>query len=233
MIPVESYEKQPKAWLGIIWIVLYFILDIIGQFISIIPQIFNQVMTNSNTMIIDDFYMPWYINLTQAIAIGLVIFLAYLTHMRLFSFRPFSKKETLQALAIGVGTLLLSNVVEITISLLNPDFNTANQTGIENIFSNSSIMTMFISVVILAPIAEETIFRGLLMGVVLRKFPKIAVIVSSLLFTLLHIPTDILSFIIYFVMAFGLAFMYYKTRRLEACILLHFVNNLIAFFFMI
>ncbi len=228
-MPIETYEKQPKAWLGIIWVLLYFVLDFIGQFIGMLPQFF----TGATDATLDNFYMPWYMNLAQAFALGIVILLAYETNMRLFSFKPFSKKTTINALIIGAVTLLVSNVVEITISLLNPDFNTANQTGLEDVFTNSSVFTMFIAIVILAPIAEETIFRGLIMGVILRKYPKIAVIVSSVLFTLMHVPTDILSFLIYFIMAFGLAFMYYKTRRLEACILLHFVNNLVAFFFMI
>ncbi|WP_088810390.1 MULTISPECIES: CPBP family intramembrane glutamic endopeptidase [Listeria] len=228
-MPIENDEKQPKAWLGIIWVVLYFILDSIGQFIAILLQFYAGTMDTA----LNHFQMTWYMNLTQAFALGVIILLAYSTNMRLFSFKPFSKKATIQALIIGAATLLVSNVLEFTISLLNPNFNTANQTGLEGFLTNSSVLTMFTAIVILAPIAEETIFRGLIMGVILRKYPKIAVIVSSLLFTFLHIPTDILSFLIYFVMAFGLAFMYYKTRRLEACILLHFINNLVAFFFMI
>ncbi|EAD4090540.1 CPBP family intramembrane metalloprotease, partial [Listeria monocytogenes] len=49
-------------------------------------------------------------------------------------------------------------------------------------------------------------------------------------FTLIHRPTDLFSFSIYLILSTGLSLVYFKTKRLEASIFLHFINNLLAFY---
>lgn len=177
--------------------------------------------------------MNWYMNLTQAFALIILLFLLQISNMKLFSFRAFSRKTWLSFIVISLGTLVISNLLEILITYLNPSFNTANQAGIEDMVSSASPLVVFVAVVILAPIAEEVVFRGLIMKIIFRKYPKIGFLVSALLFTFAHIPTDILSFLLYFVMAVGLCLVYYRTKRIEASILLHFINNLIGYFFIV
>lgn len=183
--------------------------------------------------IINGLQMNWYMNLTQAFALIILLFLLQISNMKLFSFRAFSRKTWLSFIVISLGTLVISNLLEILITYLNPSFNTANQAGIEDMVSSASPLVVFVAVVILAPIAEEVVFRGLIMKIIFRKYPKIGFLVSALLFTFAHIPTDILSFLLYFVMAVGLCLVYYRTKRIEASILLHFINNLIGYFFIV
>ncbi|EUJ31257.1 caax amino protease family protein [Listeria floridensis FSL S10-1187] len=226
-------EKHPKAWLGIIWVVLFFILDTIGQFFAIFPPVIEAIQSGRSVeATLDTIQISWYFNAAEAFAIAVVLFLAYLTGMKFFSLRPFTKKVWFQFIWISLATLILSSGVEVLINYLSPDFTTANQSGLEEMIIQAAPLTIFVSVVILAPIVEEVIFRGFVMKIIFWKYPKIGFVVSTLLFTFAHIPTNFSSFLIYFVMAFGLALMYYKTKRLEACILLHFANNLIAFFFL-
>ncbi|MGJ8730342.1 CPBP family intramembrane glutamic endopeptidase [Listeria aquatica] len=227
-------EPQPKAWLGIIFLVLYFVLEFIGEILAMIPPIIQGLNADKSLdSIINGLQMNWYMNLTQAFALIILLFLLQISNMKLFSFRAFSRKTWLSFIVISIGTLVISNLLEILITYLNPSFNTANQAGIEDMVSSASPLVVFVAVVILAPIAEEVVFRGLIMKIIFRKYPKIGFLVSALLFTFAHIPTDILSFLLYFVMAVGLCLVYYKTKRIEASILLHFINNLIGYFFIV
>jgi hypothetical protein len=82
-------------------------------------------------------------------------------------------------------------------------------------------------VVIMAPIAEETFFRGFLFAGLrrrLRFWP--ASLISAFLFALAHGPTFVVPF-----MAVGviLAFAYERTRTLYASIGTHFVFNVVSF----
>ena len=93
--------------------------------------------------------------------------------------------------------------------------NSTNQEIIENAHMNPFVLITV--TVIMAPIVEELIFRGLLMG---RVF--------SLLFGLVHMPNSIGVWIIYAGMGFTLGTVYRKFQKLEYCIMAHKINNSIA-----
>ncbi len=86
----------------------------------------------------------------------------------------------------------------------------------------------FLTLVIAAPIFEELIFRGVILDGLLKRYsPVKSILISSLLFGIVHLnPWQ-------FIGAMGIgAFMgwvYYKTQNLSLCILIHFANNLFAF----
>lgn len=86
----------------------------------------------------------------------------------------------------------------------------------------------FITVVILAPVLEEVIFRGIILKGFLKNYnPTKAIIVSALLFGLFHLnPWQAIgaSFV-----GVILGWVYYKTKSIVPCIIIHFVNNLLAF----
>ena len=102
------------------------------------------------------------------------------------------------------------------------DADTANQTALEQL--GMSPLLLIILTAIAAPIVEETIMRGLILGRVFNN-SYLGVIISSLLFGLLHMPTDIGSWIIYGGMGLVLALIYHKTEKLEYTIGIHFINN--------
>ena len=85
---------------------------------------------------------------------------------------------------------------------------------------------MFISVVILAPIVEEIVFRGIFFNLLNRKRSTLAaMIISSLVFGFLHAETMVPTAVIGFV----LCFIYHRTGSLILVMAGHMVNNLIAF----
>ncbi len=88
------------------------------------------------------------------------------------------------------------------------------------------ITLLFISVVILAPIIEEFIFRGVFFNLLSKKKSTVfALVASSLLFGALHVVTAVPTAVIGFV----LAFIYHKTGSLRLVILGHMANNFFAF----
>lgn len=84
------------------------------------------------------------------------------------------------------------------------------------------------SAVILAPIAEELLFRGAMQGYLLRKWknPGWAISFSALLFGVVHGNWEQLFFASMLGLAFG--WVYYRTGSLVPSILMHFVNNALS-----
>lgn len=81
--------------------------------------------------------------------------------------------------------------------------------------------------VIVAPLVEELLFRGLLYGWLRSKYGLIAGrVVSSLVFAALHGSIAVL--LPTFLMGFGLALLYERTRALAPCVIAHATGNLLA-----
>lgn len=85
-------------------------------------------------------------------------------------------------------------------------------------------------IVVVAPIAEELLFRGIIL------FPGnrletswTRTIISALLFGLIHGPTDVYSFYTYVGMGFIFSYAAKKTQTVEAAMVYHFLNNLLGF----
>lgn len=91
----------------------------------------------------------------------------------------------------------------------------------------------FITVCILAPILEEILFRGILLRGLLQKgiSPIFAIFLSSFLFGLAHLnPWQFLGAGL---LGAVFGFVYYRTKALWICILLHALNNSISFVMML
>ncbi|MEI4319764.1 type II CAAX endopeptidase family protein [Streptococcus suis] len=117
--------------------------------------------------------------------------------------------------------------------LLVPISESQNQTLVIQ-FVSAYPLVSFLSVVIFAPILEELIFRGLLATYF---FPKMAdmkavgiyLLVTGSLFSLVHMPTTIPQFLIYFTMGLNLGWLYLIRRDIRYPIALHMLNNGISY----
>lgn len=100
------------------------------------------------------------------------------------------------------------------------------------ILLRSSPATSFIRVCFIAPIIEEILMRGYVLGGLRGQYSTfIAVLVSSIIFALLHFNyVQTLSAII---CGLVLGLLYINTGSLFSCILAHFLYNAISFFTMI
>ena len=94
--------------------------------------------------------------------------------------------------------------------------------------TNLDRLAMFVLVVLLAPLAEETFFRGFLLPVLASRWGFLwGAGLTSLLFGLTH---GTLGMIVpAFATGMLLAWLYYRTRSLWSCLLAHGAQNALAF----
>jgi len=86
----------------------------------------------------------------------------------------------------------------------------------------------FVSVVVLAPLLEEILLRGIILeGLLKNDSPAKAIFGSAVLFGAIHL--NIWQGITGMLAGLFLGWVYWKTRSLVPCILMHAVNNLLAF----
>ncbi|MDM7545249.1 type II CAAX endopeptidase family protein [Lactococcus lactis] len=126
---------------------------------------------------------------------------------------------TLIARTAGIGGTLLLNATGVT--------QTANDETIGQLFTGENPLLIILLIGIAAPIMEEIVFRGGIVGYLFKDLPVVGIIVSSVLFGLMHSPTNIISFLIYGLIGLTCAIAYFKTRRLEVSIAIHFLNNIL------
>lgn len=92
-------------------------------------------------------------------------------------------------------------------------------------FSHPSAL---LSIVVLAPLCEEFIFRGtVLRGITAKHSPAVAIAVSALLFGIIHL--NFFQGVAAFLLGLFIGFVYYKTHSIWAAIFVHFVNNGFSF----
>lgn len=105
---------------------------------------------------------------------------------------------------------------------------------IEEAFSNMVVNNyiMFFGAAIIAPIFEEIVCRGIILQLFLKRYNDIvSVIFSAIIFGLIHM--NVPQFINAFIIGIVLGYVYLKTKSLIACIIGHFINNIIACILMI
>ncbi|WP_436862246.1 CPBP family intramembrane glutamic endopeptidase [Staphylococcus caeli] len=111
---------------------------------------------------------------------------------------------------------------------------TQNDKLIESMYQSPlAIALSFFTIVIIAPVTEEFLFRYLLIGELGKKFNFIVMsVVSVLIFASLHVTSakSPLEIVMYIVIAVGIVYVYLKTQRsLATAIALHAMNNLFAY----
>ena len=88
-----------------------------------------------------------------------------------------------------------------------------------------SMAFAIIYTVLIAPVCEETIFRGLVLTIFDGKLPKwLGILISALVFALIHLPSPI-AFIYTLTLGVVLGFVRYRTKSLVPCVLAHIIFN--------
>ena len=177
-----------------------------------------------------------YLGVKDASLVSLLVFLLLLKSAgalflgkRLGLLEGFKTLSSLKAWGmIGLTYLGIYIVTRIgaMVMMMEGVSNSTNQATIENIHMNPFVLITL--TVIMAPIVEELVFRGILMGRVFNPDSIVGLILSSLLFGLVHMPNSIGVWIIYAGMGFTLGTVYRKFQKLEYCIMAHMINNSIA-----
>lgn len=87
----------------------------------------------------------------------------------------------------------------------------------------------FLTIVIAAPILEELILRGIVLEGLLRNYsPWKAIVWSAVFFGVIHLNPW--QFVTAFIAGVTIGYLYWKTKSLLLCMIIHAINNGIAFF---
>lgn len=137
-----------------------------------------------------------------------------------FSLKTFKEvpgRVMLMSLPFIIGVLLTCNLITECLNL--PDV-----TG-DTFIKMSHTVWGFLSIAVMAPIVEELLFRGAILGHLLRqgRSPRVAIFLSALLFGIMHFNPVQSCFAFFLGIAFG--WLYYRTGSVAPGIVAHAINN--------
>ena len=122
---------------------------------------------------------------------------------------------------LGVLCAMILNAFLMTIGLYPPDLYTPLPQN------PVALLLNMISLTVLPALLEEFVSRGIVLGSLRRYGDRFAIVVSAFMFALLHRNTVQLPNA--FLLGLALGYFFIKTNSIWTCVIIHFVNNLLAF----
>ena len=211
----KDFRKR-LAWFGILLVAIV---------LSQIPMITLGLLQGTQIAPI------WSSLIVALISILVIAIFLYGAHKsKLLVFKPKLLTITdVPRIVLSYLTIFVGNLVGgIWLQLINQT-TTSNQQIINNLVSESTLIGSFFIIVLIAPICEEIICRGIIPTKLFQGYEKLGYVIGWFLFLLAHMPSNLPSFLIYGWMSAVLTWTAYRTRRLELSILVHMVLNSISF----
>lgn len=216
-----------KRWEKILgWVLLALHLLFLSLIIELVCFFFS-IRLNNSVLNIINFIAAW--------VLTVAIFHRFLWE-NLKTFRR-DLKNSLYAALGGFGLYYVLNIfVNIIIINLAPDYSNVNDANIQQM-SQGYYWIMTFCTVVLVPVTEEVLYRGMIFGLVWHKNRILAYVVSALVFAAIHMigyignapATDlVIGLFQYLPACIGLAYAYEKADSLWAPILVHGFVNLIG-----
>lgn len=216
---------------------------IMGQFIAAIVLLNLTVSTNSNVQTAIGAALGYIIALVIAIGLKPLVTKKPVSTALLGVDRyPSWMDIGLAVLSVLPYFLLAGVVVWIGMNIIGViDPKVGQEIAFNNVSARIDYVVAFITFVIMAPLAEELLFRGYLLGGLIEKGNVwLAVIVSSVVFGLLHAPGFTETGIVWqwgaaadtFALAIVAGSLRVTTKNIWAGVILHAIKNGIAFYFL-
>lgn len=146
------------------------------------------------------------------------------------------KSNLIYGCLVGPATIYGLSILGGLITLAFGGNQLSENQELINIMTQSKPILMIITTVILAPILEEFVFRGIVFGWLYEYNRYVAHIVTALLFAFVHVMMAIFSgnvsewvqIFVYLFMAFPLSYLYEKSNNIFVPISTHMINNFIS-----
>lgn len=224
MLDFTKEFNEVKIIPAVFWYIFTMIIVILGAFI---------IYFTNDVNLIDNDNLLSLISTTLFILILLYKFRVNKNKL-LLMIKDYIKKVNIKELSgviatqlcLSMGISLLSiGIVYFTFpNMLN---KLLSESSVSEVSTYSGLLISMVITVVGAPIMEELFFRAIIFKRVSRKFNiYIGMVISSLVFGLLHIELAIIGAFI-----FGIAccILYVKYKNILISMTVHFFNNLIAF----
>jgi len=236
--PYDVYVPRTpprKKWSIVLGILLY----LVGQFsVSLfLPPLLiragvissSEVLsTASGTITAATF---WLLIVADIVSVALIVALVLSFYKEKLSSLGLTTKKLPKAILYGVvGFFVAFILADIAAYPIEQHFGVdPTQQALSQSATVSGLLPLvLLSGVIIAPIAEEIVFRGYLYKAFRDRFkPWYAIVMSAALFSAIHLEP--LAAVPLFVIGVVLAYVYEKTDNLMAPIALHMLNNAVAF----
>lgn len=203
------------------WILVFLLATILYQ----IPLAVTSILTLNAVPLLQSGLIVAGISI---VVLALFIIGARKTQLASFNFSFFRAKDLVR-LGLSYLVILAFNILGVVLLRLMNETTTSNQSNINDLVQNSSLISSFFLLALLAPICEEILCRGVIPKKLFRGKENVGYIVGAIIFALLHLPTNLPSLLIYGGMSTVLTWTVYKTQRLEMSILLHMIVNGVFF----
>ena len=211
----KDFRKR-LAWFGIL---------LVAIFLSQIPM---QTLALLSISQIDPIWSTLIVALISILVIAIFLYGAHKSKLLVFKPKLLTITDV-PRIVLSYLTIFVGNLVGgIWLQLINQT-TTSNQQIINNLVSESTLIGSFFIIVLIAPICEEIICRGIIPTKLFQGYEKLGYVIGWFLFLLAHVPSNLPSFLIYGWMSAVLTWTAYRTRRLELSILVHMVLNSISF----
>ena len=214
-----------KTFIKVLWLLLLFMTSQIWAFVmgfTMAPSILTNTPYDPNLL------MEVIIIASAIASIYLTWLIAKTAQIPLPQLKGWAPKDFALVIGMTVLTRLLAHAGIFLLQQLVID-STANDAVLAEMFTNFSFPLLFIIVAICGPILEEWTFRAGVIGYLFEKYPLIGVVISSLIFGAMHMPTNLISWGIYGGIGLVYSLVYYKTKRLELVMAMHILHNAAAF----
>ena len=132
----------------------------------------------------------------SVVVLSLFIAGARKTQLASFNFSFFRAKD-LARLSLSYLVIIGLNILGSNLLQLSNETTTGNQSKINNMVQNSSLISSFFLLALLAPICEEILCRGIIPKKVFRGKESWGFVVGTIVFALLHQPSNLPSLLIY------------------------------------
>ncbi len=228
IVDVEVPTIQPKPFPGFLQTILLFIYYIgiiiaLTIIVTITGKIFGQEVYNNPFVTTSLGTIGWVV----VLLIGLAK--AKVPTSEMFPLTKFNWTPFILTIIVIMGARALFSGLSGLFLILTPEISQTTQTWFENIMKlyETGFWFVFVFMVIIAPIIEELVFRGLILrGFIKRYKPVNAILYSAILFGIVHGNPILMLW--GFILGLLLGWLFYLTRSLVPCILTHAVSNFSA-----
>lgn len=141
--------------------------------------------------------------------------------------RSMTAGQLLTAFCISFAILYISNFVGLAITfMIGLLKGSAVQNALSGLILEADPVVVFVFTVLCAPVAEEWLFRKLLVDRAVKYGEGLSVLLSGLMFGLFH--GNLNQFVYAFTLGLFFAFIYVKTGRIRYTIILHMMVNFLG-----
>lgn len=215
----EKQEYYPKIWGAIL---LIFIFDIITVFIDLI--FLSESMLSAVDLLIG--------SLAQLMCLCIIVlglkFIRKLSIEELFTFKGIPIKVIVPIVLVILGSNIVLSEIDNFWRMFVPITGTWLEIFQIGYGPGKVLWSSIISAVIIAPIVEEILFRGIILRGFLKHYsPLKAIIASALIFGATHM--NLWQLLGAFLVGIFIGYVFYKTKSILLCILIHAVDNSLGF----